>query len=240
MSAGSPMRPTGCFAVAAARRRWIVGEAERRLGERRQHPPRTDGVATHSLRPVVGRDRSGEGMHCTLRRVDRHVMVSDCAGNRADVDDRAAIVLVCHVPHRSPATVEDAAHVDIHHQVEVVVGGVLDRFLDLHTSVVDDHVKPPGCIDHRLDQCIDRGWVSDVGFDPGRTSHRRLDRAAANTVAPSATKRSAMLWPMPLDAPVTIAVRPARRPVTEVHRRQSPHTGAGRVRARRRLATGSS
>ena len=43
-----------------------------------------------------------------------------------------------------------------------------------------------------------------------------------------------------LDAPVTIAVRPIRRPVTEVHRRQSPHTGAGRVRARRRLAIGSS
>ena len=93
-------------------------------------------------------------------------MVGDIARNRADVDDRPSRRLGCHLADRSTTAVEDAADVDVHHEVIVVVGRVLDRFLDLHPGVVDDRVETTGGADRSSDQGIARCCVGDIGLDP--------------------------------------------------------------------------
>jgi hypothetical protein len=75
------------------------------------------------------------------------------AGHRTDGDD-AASSLPCHLLELRPHPQEDAAQVDVHDEVVLVVLHVGERLHDGDPGVVHREVEAAPCLDHPGDQLL--------------------------------------------------------------------------------------
>ncbi len=118
---------------------------------------------------------------------------------------------VAEVRQHQPRHPDQAAHVRLQHDLLVGLGRVVERVAaEREAGVVDEHVDAAELLDRGRDEALGRGRIGDVELerdvridlvDPPRTAGdaRALGLAAPATIAA----------PMPLDAPVTIAVLPS-------------------------------
>src|SRR5262249_49942308 len=124
--------------------------------------------------------------------------------------------------------------VDGQRLVPVVERDVLGVLVGGDAGVVNQHVEAPEGLDRLFEQRDDRVFFSEVGrqrqrfaafgFDAAATSSSRAARRATSTVfAPSAANSSAMPRPMPLLAPVTIAILPWSCPAILYSRSRKCH-----------------
>ena len=183
-------------------------------------------------------------------RVRRHVGPGLVRGDGAHVEDVAAFARQ-HVAESGAARDERAEHVGLEDRAPFLDPAVLDQTHDTGAGDVDERVDTPvtghGAVDQRSDLLL-VAHVGDAGLGDAAArissqsaASRSPRRAPATTVAPVAASARAVAAPMPDDAPVTTATRPAnarssltRRPPAARRRRgraESPRPPASTGRA---------
>ena len=142
------------------------------------------------------------------RAVDGRVLVRGAAGDRVHVDDVPAVADVRQAEARHPHQPVD---VRLDHPLLVVLARLPERVAaDRAAGVVDEDVEPAERLDRRGDEPLRAaGSVtsSSCAKSPSRRSTRRAPTA---TLTPASRSAPAVAAPIPLEAPVTIAVLPSR------------------------------
>ena len=130
----------------------------------------------------------------------------------------AALPLFDHLARGNLADEKGAVKIHTHNLVSFVVGDIKERLLDFEAGVGDGDIEPAKFFDGFLDHALD--FVPVVNFCCNRNRCTTLFRdffqcvvarvlpprwKLTTTFAPSAAKRTAIAWPMPLPAPVMIA-----------------------------------
>ena len=152
--------------------------------------------------------RAGEAAHGELRGdVGRAVRVRPAAGDRAEVDDVPGLASercsTSRVMRTRPLTLVSKT-VRSSSSVDSVNGSRPSA----EARGVDEDVHRAGGVDEPLAAL----GVGDVELSATSVSSRSTRRAPPTTFAPSSASMRAVAAPMPLEAPVTIAVLPSSGP----------------------------
>ena len=127
---------------------------DRALGERRAG---RDGVRADALRAELERQALGQAPERVLRgRVVRHPLRGGMERvDRRDVDDRAAVALLEHLPRGLARAPEGSVHVDVEDIREGVERHLVDADVRVRGGVVDEHVETAEALDGRRHQSVD-------------------------------------------------------------------------------------
>ena len=193
--------------VDGARLLLVAAEADAR--EVRLDEARVDRREADRTAEQVLAQRVGEAAHGELRGdVDGGVLVRLAPGDRAHVDDVAAVADVRQAEARHP---QHAVHVRLEHGRLVLLAARVEGVAaEAEAGVVDEDVEPAERLDRRVDEALAaRGVASRRARARPRSRARRRGERRRRPSRPLRASARAVAAPIPLEAPVTIAVLPS-------------------------------
>src|SRR5215471_8230081 len=140
--------------------------------------------------------------------------------HRAHVNDAAASAGSQHVSHTGPRGEERTVEMDSQHLLPVREGKAFDRMHDLDAGIADEDIHTTVGGNHFFHALLHLslvGYIHSIALPWALAISSATDRAAAlfksamATLPPSRAKVSAISFPMPLAAPVTMATLSCRR-----------------------------
>ena len=225
-SSGSPSRPSGVFCEHRVGR--LLGQD---VGQLRLHVAGNDDVRADVPAAELARERLREADDPGLRRrVVRLPPVPVDADDRGDVHDRPR-ALLHHPARRRAARVEARREVRVDDGVPVLVRHADEQPVARDAGVVHEDVEIARLLDERarrlrIGDVRLHGAAADLGGErlglvrAGAIRERRPTR-------PPAASSVAIARPIPLDAPVTSAVRPSSEQNACVTARELPARAPG-------------